>query len=212
MFMSDDPRGISAAVVSAARSEAALVAFLREVGPIDPARPSLLPNWTVGHVLTHLARNADSHLSMLAGLMQYSAGTEGRNTDIEAGATRPWDELVDDVAISGSALTEKFASHTAWDGEAHALSGMRPMTMLPILRQREVELHRIDLGLGAEFADLPSDYVRRELRILEMIWKARQPMGLTGLPAAALMLPPTERLAWITGRSDPDGLEPAGVF
>ena len=25
-------------------------------------RPSLLPGWTVGHVLTHVARNADSHV------------------------------------------------------------------------------------------------------------------------------------------------------
>jgi uncharacterized protein (TIGR03083 family) len=30
-------------------------------------RPSLLPGWTVGHVLTHLARNGDSHVRMLDG-------------------------------------------------------------------------------------------------------------------------------------------------
>jgi len=28
----------------------------------DVRRPSALPDWTVGHVLTHVARNADSHV------------------------------------------------------------------------------------------------------------------------------------------------------
>ena len=31
----------------------------------DPSRPSLLPGWTIGHVVTHLARNADPVTGML---------------------------------------------------------------------------------------------------------------------------------------------------
>jgi maleylpyruvate isomerase len=205
-------RDLTAAIESVARSESALVEFLKDVGPVEPSQPSRLPGWTVGHVLTHLARNADSHVAMLSGAPQYANGAEGRNAAIESGAARPWVELVADVEAAGSALMRTYAGHSDWAGTAHALSGERPMAMLPQLRQREVELHHIDLGLGYDFAALPADYVRRELRVLEMVWKARQPMGLTSFPAAALALAPTDRLAWLTGRSEPDGLEPAGVF
>lgn len=210
--MNADDRDLVATLESVARSEIALGAFLSDVGAVDPARSSLLPGWTVGHVLTHIARNADSHVAMLSGSPQYERGAEGRAADIEAGARRPWGDLVADVAAAGVGLTSAYAGHAAWDGEAQSGGGLRPMTMLPQLRQREVELHRIDLGLGYEFASLPRDYVRRELRILEMLWNARQPMGLTGLPPAALTLRPTDRLAWLTGRLDVDGLAPSGLF
>ena len=83
---------------------------------------------------------------------------------------------------------------------------------LPYLRIREAAIHHVDLGLGFEFTDLPPEYLREELRRMEMLWRARQPMGLTSLPAPALAAPPPERLAWLMGRSTIDGLEPAGVF
>ena len=73
----------------------------------DAALPSLLPGWTRGHVLTHIARNADSFVRLLeaAGrgevVTQYARGVEGRNADIEAGATREWATLVDDVELVG---------------------------------------------------------------------------------------------------------------
>ena len=45
-----------------------------------------------------------------------------------------------------------------------------------------------------------------------MRWNARRPMGMTGLPPAALALPPPRRLAWLLGRIDVPGLDPAGVM
>ena len=39
------------------RFEAAIARF----GDDRVRQPSLLPDWTVGHVLSHVARNADSH-------------------------------------------------------------------------------------------------------------------------------------------------------
>ena len=36
---------------------------------------------------------------------------------------------------------------------------------------------------------------------MEMRWNARRPMGMTGLPQAALDAPPHERLAWLLGRT-----------
>lgn len=191
-------------------SHAALVAWLQAMDPVEAERPSLLPRWTVGHVLTHVARNADSHRDLLDGRPQYPS-VESRNADIEAGAARPWEELVDDVAASAAALDARWAT-TDWDGVVEMVSGPRPRHLLPLLRQREVEVHRVDLGLGYGFEDMPAEYVRRELRMLEMLWRARKPMGLTPLPEAALRVPPPTRLAWMTGRTEIEGLPAAGLF
>jgi maleylpyruvate isomerase len=206
-----DRRQHAADLVSCARSHAALTGWLRALGAVEPARPSLLPGWTVGHVLTHIARNADSHRDLLDGRPQYPS-VESRNEDIEAGARRSWTELVDDVAASAAALDARWASTTDWTGTAAMLSGSRPLHLLPLLRQREVEVHRADLGLGYGFVDMPGEYVRKDLRIMEMLWRARKPMGLTPLPDVALRLPPPIRLAWMMGRVEIDGLPPAGLF
>lgn len=205
-----DQRQLDAEIASSVGSHAALVAWLRTLEPVDPTRPSLLPDWTVGHVLTHIARNADSHRNLIDGRPQYPS-VESRNADIEAGAGRGWVELVDDVATSAAALDERWAAITDWTG---ITSGPlpRPRYLLPLLRQREVEVHRTDLGLGYGFADMPGDYVRRDLRLMEMLWRARKPMGLSPLPDAALRLPPPDRLAWMMGRAEIDGLPPADLF
>lgn len=190
---------------------AGLVGWLRSIEPLVPSRPSLLPGWTVGHVLTHLARNADSHVHLLDGRPQYPSAA-ARDADIEAGAGRPWDEIVDDVATSAAELDARWAATTDWSGTVRMLSGERPRELLPHLRRREVEIHRFDLGAGYGFGDMPRDYVRHELRLLEMLWRARRPMGLTPLPEAALRLDPSDRLAWLTGRAVVDGLPPAELF
>jgi maleylpyruvate isomerase len=207
-----DVRQLGRDLESCRRSHAALVEHLRRLGHADPRAPSRLPGWSVGHVLTHLARNADGHLSMLAGHPQYPHGVEGRNADIESGAARTWDELVDDVADTDARLEGAWARHTGWGGTSEMLSGPRPTALLPFLRQREVEVHRADLGLGYGFGDMPADYVRQELRLMGMLWKARKPMGMTPLPEAALALAPATRLAWLMGRLEIDGLAPAGLL
>jgi maleylpyruvate isomerase len=54
----------------------------RRLESIDHAilrRASRLPGWTVAHVLTHLARNAESHVRMLG------AASEGRSVEQYAG-------------------------------------------------------------------------------------------------------------------------------
>jgi hypothetical protein len=84
------------------------------------------------------------------------------------------------------------------------------------IRWRTVELAHLELsdhleGLDATLEMLPGDYVREELRRLEMLWRARRPMGLTVLPDAVLALEPTRRLGWFLGRVSIDGVEPAGV-
>jgi maleylpyruvate isomerase len=204
-------RRLDESIASCRRSHGELVDWLRHLDPVDPARTSLLPGWTVGHVLTHIARNADSHVTMLDGDPQYPSAA-ARDADIEAGAGRTWVELVDDVAASNEVLDRRWTVETGWESTATMLSGPRPVSLLPLLRQREVELHRFDLGLGYRFDDMPGDYVRHDLRLVEMLWRAGKPMGLTPLPDQALRLAPPTRLAWLTGRCDVAGLPPAGLF
>ncbi len=187
-------------------------------GELDIEGPSRLPGWTRGHVLTHLARNADGHRRMIEGagrgevLEQYEGGAERRSADIGAGAVRPADEIVADLVDATEALEAAWAT-SDWQGSGRrTLAGESPIARLPFLRTREVALHSVDVDIGVEMDDLDEMYVKLELDRMEMLWTARQPMGLTPLPAGVLALAPTDRLAWFTGRTDVDGLEPAGVF
>lgn len=207
-----DAAQIAGDITSSSSSQRGLLTQLRILGAIDPLTPTRLPGWTLAHVLTHVARNASGHLEMLAGRPQYVRGMQSRNEDIEAGARRSWAELVDDVGASCGELESAWADLSDWSGTVTTVAGNRPKRMLPLLRQREVEIHRVDLGLGYEFSDMPSEYIRKDLRLWEMQWRARKPMGLTPLPRAALAAPPHDRLAWFVGRLDIAGLEPAGMF
>jgi maleylpyruvate isomerase len=204
-------------------AHAALVDHLQAMtgGPgADPVMPSLLPGWTRGHVLTHIARNADSFVRVLDAarrgeqVTQYEGGAEGRNADIEAGSTRDWDSLVADVGASARRLDEMFATQDRWDlAMTNSAGETVAHTELPGMRLREVVVHHADLGdPGYTPADWPADYVREDLRRMEMRYNARRPMGVSGLPDAARRAPPIERLCWLLGRGEIAGLEPAGVF
>lgn len=206
-------------VAGAAAAHQRLLMHLDERDPVASSRPSRLPGWTVGHVLTHLARNADSFVSVLEGadrgeiVDQYEGGADGRERDIEAGSTRPWSELVDDLRRSIWALEQSWATRMSWDGSGRNATGdLIPIVDLPSRRWRETEVHHVDLGLEYTTEDWPSDYVREDLRRMETLWNARRPMGMTGLPAEALRATPNERLAWLLGRRDLDDLPPAGIY
>ena len=193
-------------------SQQQLTEHLQAMAGVDPATPTDLPEWTLGHVMTHIARNADSTIRMLAGLPQYWKGVESRASDIELGAGRSWEELVEDVAATNEAVTRAMRAVTDWTGSAHGTTAVRPKVNLPEMRRREVEVHHADLGLGYGFADMPGDFAACETRRLTMLWQARQPMGLTTLPQPVLSLPEHERLAWLFGRRVVEGVEPAGLI
>ncbi len=158
----------------------------------DPAQPSLLPGWTRGHLLTHVARNAESLQGMLEAaergesVAQYPGGLAQRERDIEAGAGRSWAELVDDVRDTAAALDATIARHTRWDGIGMSARGVQvPVSEIPFRRWREVLVHHADLGdAGFTPEQWPNEYVREELNRQTMAWNARQPMGATGLPPA----------------------------
>lgn len=177
---------------------------------LRPERTSLLPGWTVGHVLTHLARNADSHVDMLAGRPQYPDAAH-RDTAIAHGARRPTDELLADLASSVADLAQAWASHDSWDHSVWTASGPRPAAQTPLLRWREVEWHTVDLDIGVDPADIDQSYLRVELRLQEMIWRSRRTIGLTPLPAELLAEPPYRRTAWFLGRYNPPHLDHLSV-
>lgn len=184
---------------------------------LDVAAPSRLPGWTVGHVVTHVTYSGDGHIRMLDGARagvvaaQYPDGSVGRAAAIEAGAGRAAAEQVDSLRASIAQLEDRWAI-SDWTGRGAAAAGAVDIRHLPFLRLREVAIHHVDLAIGVEFDDLPDEYLRLELRRMEMLWKARQPMGLTPLPAAALAVAPAIRLAWLMGRTEIDGLPPAAIF
>lgn len=186
----------------------------------DVRRPSLLPDWTVGHVLAHVARNADSHVRMLeAGSRdevadQYPGGAAGRAAEIERDADRPAAVVLDDLVVSTRALEDCWDAmpDEGWAGEGRSVVGTIRLDDLPFRRWRETDVHHTDLGLGYGPDHWPAEYVRLEMVRMEQLWASRRPMGMTKLPPEAMAVPPAQRLAWLLGRAAIDGLEPAGIF
>lgn len=170
----------------------------------DQARgPSLLPDWTVGHVLTHIARNADSVVRRLEGAVrgsivdQYPGGYAGRAAEIEAGAGRTVLELLDDVTESATRLEAVCLSipEAAWERPVRGVTGVeRPARTMMLSRWREVEVHHADLGLGYGPADWPEGLIARWL-----------PSELERLPQRT---DPSALLAWLIGRAEPPKLAP----
>jgi maleylpyruvate isomerase len=163
--------------------------------------PSLLPGWSVGHVLTHVARNADSVVRRLEGaargdlLDQYAGGVEQRRAEIEAGAGRPAAELVADVAATSTDVVRVMAQlpEAAWDAPSRTSRGVVETSRDCLFaRWREVVVHHGDLGLGP--VPLPPALVE--------VWLPRE------LPVLAGRTDPGRLLAWIIGRGDPPVLAP----
>jgi maleylpyruvate isomerase len=136
--------------------------------------PSALPDWTVGHVITHLARNADGLRGQFEAAaqgevaQQYPGGAGQRAGDIEAGADRPATELLDDVHAATSRLEAAWdaATDDAWrSGKARAGDREFDLAFLPFRRWREVEVHHADLLMGFTSADWTDAYVARELSV-----------------------------------------------
>jgi len=163
---------LEADLTAASASQAALASWLEGLPEHDPGSASALEGWSLGHVLTHLARNADSFVRVLAAaeagqeVTQYEGGAPARVAAIEAGSARSWAELVADVVSSSASLeaTWKATPAAVWDaGRWLSLPGPVPLAFLPWRRRREVEIHRVDLGLGYTTGEWPADFVADEL-------------------------------------------------
>jgi maleylpyruvate isomerase len=222
-----------------AKIDAATTRLLQTAAGIseDHARqPALLPGWTRGHVLTHIARNADGLRNLLIWARtgvetpQY-ASFQARNDEIEAGAGRPAAELAADLAGSAAAFGAEAArlSDADWLAQVRAIRGPAHPAWFALRRRlTEVEIHHVDLDAGYAPADWPPEFSG------ELLSQAVGDFGEADSPAALLndsthrrqhRIGPAERapqititgpswqlLAWLLGRSDGAGLtaEPAG--
>ncbi len=147
-------------------AEEATGRLLDSLADVDDAwcrAPSRLPDWSRGHVLTHLARNADGLRGMLEAAAEgrqasmYGPG-DARERDIQAGASRSATELVEDVRQSSQALFATCLSvpDEAWGATPEWRAGRRQaLADLPVARLVEVELHRFDLDAGYSPAEWP---------------------------------------------------------
>jgi maleylpyruvate isomerase len=163
--------------------------------------PSLLEGWSVGHVLTHVARNADSVVWRLEGAAlgevrdQYPGGLAQRRADIEAGAGRPAAALVSDVARTSAAVKTATAAlpPSAWDALSRTSHGVTETSRDAVFsRWREVVVHHGDLGLGP--VTWPPELVAA--------WLPRE------LPRLAERTDPQHLLAWLVGRGPAPALAP----
>lgn len=135
------------------------------------AEPSGLPGWTRGHVLAHLARNADSYVNLLTSARTGEhippyASPQARNDGIEAGAGRPLAEHLDDLRGAAQRLREAMAAMPpeAWTVAVATHRGPRVAATVVWGRLREVEVHHVDLAAGYTPAHWPEAFGHRLLR------------------------------------------------
>jgi maleylpyruvate isomerase len=182
---------------------------------------SRLPGWTRGHVVTHLARNAEGLCRLLAWARTgvetpMYPSVQARDADIQAGAQRPQPEQLDDLRNTGAAFAaaaqELSAKH--WDATVSTRHGPLPASLVPWARVRELWLHVVDLDAGVEIDQLPEDIALALMRDLansmhtrvstriELQACGREPVTFRPRAGVAVAVcGPVQQLAgWLTGR------------
>ncbi|MFH8242510.1 maleylpyruvate isomerase family mycothiol-dependent enzyme [Streptomyces sp. NPDC018321] len=192
--------------------------LLGAVGKLDNAsvtESSRLPGWSRGHVLAHLARNADALVNVLEGRPMYVSG-EARDADIERDAPRPLDAQLADVRESATRFQEAAAVPADWSRTVELRNGITDSaSRLPFRRWVEIELHHVDLGIGYELEDLPAEFTERETDFLAARFAGHPDVVSTRLtdgtrawrtgreaeaPEVTVTGRPADLLGWLAGR------------
>jgi maleylpyruvate isomerase len=190
--------------------------------------PSLLPGWSRGHVLTHLARNADGLANLAStattGVPQpMYASRQARDEDIERGAGRPVAELVLDLRSSAGRLAAALRAVPVTEADVTVPTGLgttMAVRDLPWIRLREIAYHHVDLDVGFTFDDLPDEVLQAGLvecerrlsasdggRTVSGRLSSGQQVTLTALDdGPAVRGPAGAVLGWLTGRTAGAGL------
>ena len=200
-----------------AESEARMRAIVTPLSEsVDLTLASALPGWTVAHLLTHIARNADSHVRRIDAARrgeivdQYEGGMEGRAQQIEQGAQRDAQSIVDDVVESSLHLDAAWwtVKGEEWLGQSDDASGTRRRVRdLPARRLQEVEVHILDLGLGYDQREWSDIFVALFLEQLRTTVERRVPDGQPAPSADTLSgITPRDELAWLYCRLQIPGL------
>ncbi|MBT2482251.1 maleylpyruvate isomerase family mycothiol-dependent enzyme [Streptomyces sp. ISL-94] len=181
------------------------------------AEQSHLPAWTRGHILAHLARNADALVNVFEGRPMYESAA-ARDADIERDSGRPLEEHLADLRDSGARFLAAGEPAQDWSRTVELRNGITDLASnVPFRRLVEVELHHVDLNIGYELSDLPEEFTGREIEFLADRWSARPEVppvalaaadgrswrtGSAGDPAVTVSGTAAGLLAWLAGRGD----------
>jgi maleylpyruvate isomerase len=220
-----DPESLRQRVEEATAPLAVAAAMLSDT---QAREPSLLPGWSRGHLLTHLARNADGLRNLLVwartgvATPQYPSW-DAREAAIEEGSGRSAAELAADLEQAAAGFADEAASlpAAAWDRLVRGFTGPEHPAWYTLFRRLiEVEFHHVDLGSGYAPPDWPARFVADELEGVIRQFAARddvpacvlevtgtgQRLLLGPVAAAGAQTPVTVAgpgcwlLAWLTGR------------
>lgn len=163
-----------------AEAQERLVAAIADMDDEAMQVASRCTGWTRGHVLSHIARNADGMVN-LARWAQTGEETpmypssEVRNREIEEGSLRPSAQIIADVVATNERILAAFGAlegRVAVDPAVAAFEvGLGappaarsvPVRDLPFLRLQEVVVHHHDLADGLRARDWPRAYVDEAL-------------------------------------------------
>jgi len=222
-------RSVDDVLRNLAEATAGLIKNLSQLTDADARGVSLLPGWTRGHVLTHLARNAEGGTRLLGwartGVPSYEyPSVAARTAAIEEGANRPAAVLVADVAATASAFADAAAAMPP-DGWQKLITwtigGQTPAEHVARSRLAEVLIHQVDLDLGYGPGSWPAAFVRDLLPdvVDRLIERALAPLSaqlnatdtgrsfpVGGQDPEQISGTEAELLAWLLGRSGGDGL------
>ncbi|MFB7331623.1 maleylpyruvate isomerase family mycothiol-dependent enzyme [Streptomyces adustus] len=203
-----------------------LLAAASKLDNASLAEASRLPGWSRGHVLAHLARNADALVNVLEGRPMYPTA-DARIADIERDAPRPLDVQLADLRESADRFQETGAASADWSRTVQLRNGVSDSAArVPFRRLIEVELHHVDLGIGYEAEDLPAEFTEREIDFLVERFAGHADVPATrltdgtsawdtGRPAAepevVVTGRPADLLCWLAGRRDGSALTVTGA-
>ncbi|MEW2410097.1 maleylpyruvate isomerase family mycothiol-dependent enzyme [Streptomyces griseoviridis] len=190
------------------------------------AEASRLPGWSRGHVLAHLARNADALVNVLEGRPMYSSAA-ARDADIERDAPRPLDVQLADLRATADRFQAAGAAPADWSRTVELRNGVTDAAArVPFRRWIEVELHHVDLGIGYELEELPEAFTEREIAFLADRFAGHPEVPSTrltdttrawstgsaaqGAPALTVTGPAPDLLGWLAGRRDGAALTVTG--
>jgi maleylpyruvate isomerase len=223
--------GVDDVVQGLAKATADLVADVDGLTDAEARGPSLLPGWTRGHVLTHLARNAEGGTRLLTwartGIPSYEyRSVAARAAAIEDGAGRPATVLAADVRATASAMADAAAQmpRDAWQNQVTWTTGQDdPAEMVVRSRLGEVFIHHVDLDIGYAPRSWPTVFVTAMLdravrsvndRLLAALTVRLDAddtgrsfrIGRAGADLERISGTEADLLAWLLGRSDGAGL------
>jgi maleylpyruvate isomerase len=193
--------------------------------------PSGLPGWTRGHVLAHVARNADALVNLLTWARTGEEtpmypSRQVRDDDIASGAGRTAAEQRADLQESQARLMAAAARMRQADWQARVRWGSdgrdAAADLVPWLRLVELEVHHVDLDVGYTPAHWGVSFVRHQLTRTADDFRSRPDtpavtlralddgseyvVGGDGAAGTVVYGPQAALLAWLIGRSDGTGL------